>query len=170
MKKTNISVIIPTLGNPARVRTCINLILNNNGLNRLFKLEIVIIDNSSNNGVKRAISSLLGDWDINLIRPKKNLGIAESRNVGIRKAKYDLIIAIDSDIEVLPNTILSIINTFKRNKTFANFFAHPSHGTKKSLLVQILHEDGKLLWIYHILMGNHFSRILYLDPHPPPAC
>ena len=119
MKITNASVILPTYFNNNRVKRCISLILKSKGLDKKFKLEIVVIDDTPNNSVKKVISAFSDKVNIRYIKPKRNVGIAEARNIGVKNASYELIINIDTDIEVFENTLLSTINALKKHKTAA---------------------------------------------------
>ena len=119
MKITNASIILPTYANSIQVKKCINLILKSKGLNKKFEIEIVVIDDSPNNSVRKVVSTFSKKSDIKYIRPNENVGIAEARNIGVKNANHEIIINIDTDIEVLENTILLTINSLKMHKSAA---------------------------------------------------
>jgi len=119
MKKTNVSVILPTYQNSNRVKKCITLLLKSKGLNKLFGLELVVIDDTPDSSVKKVIDNFSDSIDVKYIKPKKNVGIAKARDIGIRNSKYGLIINLDSDIDIEKNTIILTINALKEHKTAA---------------------------------------------------
>jgi len=58
--------------------------------------EIIIVNDGSNDGTKEFLENL-GNEKVRAIHHKKNLGLSESRNTGIRNAKYDIIAFTDDD-------------------------------------------------------------------------
>ena len=67
--------------------------------------EVVVIDDGSTDGTTDFIKSYKGNLNLNSIINPKNLGRAKSRNIGITNSKNELIIFLDSDIEVKPDFV-----------------------------------------------------------------
>ena len=67
--------------------------------------EIIVVDDSSTDESINILKSNKYSEFITVILHSKNKGRSSTRNTGIQKAKGDIIIFIDCDIEVKPNFI-----------------------------------------------------------------
>jgi GT2 family glycosyltransferase/carbonic anhydrase/acetyltransferase-like protein (isoleucine patch superfamily) len=77
------------------------------------KVEIIIVDNGSRDD---SILNLRNDFpEINIIQTKKNLGFAGGNNVGFRIAKGEYIVLVNNDVEVTPNFLEPLVETFQLN-------------------------------------------------------
>ncbi|WP_144631415.1 glycosyltransferase family 2 protein [Priestia megaterium] len=84
-------------------------------------LEIVVVDQNSNDGTERAISQL-GNNNVKYIKLEKNLGVAGGRNVGVDHASYENMIFLDDDAHFTSLTALADIESIMNsnaNKIFA---------------------------------------------------
>lgn len=91
-----VSIIIPTFNNVALISKAINSVLEQTYTN----WELLIIDNSSNDGTKELVSKFQNQNPIRLIKfyeISNNGIIARSRNVGISNAHGEWIAFLDSD-------------------------------------------------------------------------
>ena len=88
----NISIIILNYNNMNCIFDCVNSLLNNS---RHYKYEIIVVDNGSKDG---SYEKLQKDYQgkIKLLRNSKN-GCSSGRNIGIRAAKNEYILMLDSD-------------------------------------------------------------------------
>lgn len=69
--------------------------------------EIIIVDNGSTDGSKKYIKDQkLRIKNLALIENKKNLGYAEGNNIGVKKAKGDLLLLLNNDT-IIENDFLS---------------------------------------------------------------
>ena len=82
----------------------------NNLIQSLLKIEypqfeIIIIDDNSSDGTKELLRKFhsLKKFPIRIILLKKSVGSAKARNIGIERAKYDIIALTDSDCIVSKN-------------------------------------------------------------------
>ncbi len=116
-KPTGISVVIPTYNRPGQVSRCIMLLQGSVGLGERFVLEVVVVDDSPSDRVKRRVERLASKGTPGIafkyIRPRKNAGIPHARNMGVKAASHGIIIATDSDIEVEKDTIINTLKTFE---------------------------------------------------------
>ncbi len=81
------------------------------------KFEIILIYDENDKKNLKFISKISKiDKRIKLIVNKKNLGVARSRNIGIRKSKYKYIAFIDSDDLWNKKKLDKQINFIKKNK------------------------------------------------------
>ncbi|MBU2415928.1 glycosyltransferase [Patescibacteria group bacterium] len=90
------------------------------------KFEIFIVDNnSSDNSVemikKKFPQAPLDEANyltgqLKLIANQKNLGFAAANNQALCKAKGDFILLLNPDMEVMPDTLINMVNWMKENK------------------------------------------------------
>jgi len=94
MKRKNplISVIIPTRNRFKLLKRSINSVLNQSYKN----IEVIVIDDASTDKTLGILKSIK-DKRVQLIRLKKHQGAAKARNVGLKKAKGELIAFNDDD-------------------------------------------------------------------------
>ena len=93
------SIIIPTYNNPIQVKRCIQSIINNFSVKKN-RYEIIVVDDASKNKNYKKIKKFIQNCNKNnlcLIRNKKNSGPAQSRNIGVKKAKFENLLFLDSD-------------------------------------------------------------------------
>ncbi|UCD02831.1 MAG: glycosyltransferase [Candidatus Aenigmatarchaeota archaeon] len=120
-KSVGISVVVPCYMKARQVQRCVNSLLASRGLGKNFSLEIVVVDDSPDSSVQNEIKSLSAiapkgvTYKYN--KPKRNAGIAESRNIGVSLSKNEIVIALDSDILAESDAVLEILNTFMRVRT-----------------------------------------------------
>lgn len=101
-----ISIIMPVYNSARTLETSLKAIYNSNYNN--FEL-IVVDDGSTDNSIKIAEK-----FPCRIIKKKQNTGAGDSRNIGAKSAKGEILIFIDSDCIVKPNTILQITESFKK--------------------------------------------------------
>ncbi|HMV03903.1 MAG TPA: glycosyltransferase family 2 protein [Chitinophagales bacterium] len=82
--------------------------------NDSFSYEIILVDNASS----ECDTNLFLDKfpDINLVISEINLGFAGGNNLGIKQASGDYILLLNSDTELIENSILLCLNYMKNNK------------------------------------------------------
>ena len=93
MKSVQVSVIVPVYNSELYIGRCIRSLLNQSINPENY--EIILINDGSSDNTKKAIEPFVGDLVI--IENKKNLGLPASLNKGIRKAKGQFIVRVDSD-------------------------------------------------------------------------
>jgi GT2 family glycosyltransferase len=79
------------------------------------ELEIIVVDNNSNDVTKDALR-LAGTEDprIHIIFNKRNSGYAGANNLGAEQAGSPFLLLLNSDTEVLPNTITRLLKQMER--------------------------------------------------------
>jgi GT2 family glycosyltransferase len=122
-KMKGASIVIPCYKRPGQVSRCLKLLLGSTGLDRQFKMEIILVDDSPDDKIKRLVKKLATKKpacvSFKYKKPSINAGIAAARNIGVSLASNEIIIATDSDIEVEKETVLETIRTFEKHKTGA---------------------------------------------------
>lgn len=92
-------------------------------------VEIIVVDDASTDGSQIYLKSQKPK--INLIENSKNLGFAKTANKGAKFAKGDLILFLNTDVEVNSNFINIVLNYFKNKSIFAVGLADLSHESNK---------------------------------------
>lgn len=108
-----VSLIIPVHNNMELLKKCLDSVVNSS----IKSLEIIVVDDGSTVDIRAQISD-----DIKYYRLDIQSGPAAARNLGASKAKGDILIFLDSDIVVEPDTISKIINRFVKNPEIAAVF------------------------------------------------
>lgn len=97
-----ITIIIPTYNREKVIKNAIKSVLNQSYQN----FEIVIVDDGSTDSTTQTITKVINqDSRIIYIKHPSNLGSQAARNTGIKSAKGDWITFLDSDDQLLPNSI-----------------------------------------------------------------
>jgi len=109
-KSEKVSVIIPLRNSEKTIGKTINSVLNQDYRN----FEIIIIDDCSSDRSLEMVKKISEKQrKIKIIRNKKNLGPAASRNKGIKISKGKIIFFTDSDCLVPKNWIKSLLKGYK---------------------------------------------------------
>lgn len=103
-----VSCIIPTKNRPDLVRRAIESVLAQTHRD----VEIIIVDDSTNDETQKLISSLGGS--VRYIKNEKSRGAPYSRNVGLSEAKGDAVTFLDDDDLWLPEKIERQLETLGR--------------------------------------------------------
>lgn len=104
MKEQLISIIIPTFNRMNTLPRAVESVLRQTYQN----FELIIVDDCSSDTTKEYIDSL-ADERVRYHRNEKNMGAAESRNIGVSLAKGEYIAFQDSDDEWLPNKLEDVL-------------------------------------------------------------
>ncbi len=75
--------------------------------------EIIIVNDGSSDGTKIYLDSLINNPKIKVIHNEKNLGLSLSRNIGIRKASYEVVAFTDDDCVVDKNWLKFLLKGFE---------------------------------------------------------
>jgi len=151
MKRLSVSIIIPTLNEEKYIEKTLKALKNQDFEG---KFEIIVADGmSKDNTVK--IAEKYAD---KIILVKKR-GIAAGRNEGARVAKGDVLIFVDADTVLLPNTISELVKAFKEKKVVGA--ACPIIPLSAKI------EDFFLYWGYNQYMK---ATLKTKRPHVPGIC
>lgn len=97
----SLSVIIPVYNVEQYLESCVNSVLNQTHLPD----EIVLVDDGSTDRSGMICDFFSEKSDIIHVIHKTNGGLSDARNTGIREAKSDYLLFLDSDDTILPDTI-----------------------------------------------------------------
>jgi len=108
MNMLELSIIIVSYNTKELLRNCINSIIRNT---HNVDYEIMVVDNASSDG---SVEMLRKEFpQVNIIANKENLGFAKANNQGIRVAKGENILLLNSDTIVLNNCLHKILEFIK---------------------------------------------------------
>lgn len=81
MSQLKVSIIVPTMNRKEDACACIDSILNSSYKN----IEIVVVDNNSNDGTFSVLKQKYSDYkNVLIIKSEKNLGAGGGRNLGAK--------------------------------------------------------------------------------------
>lgn len=109
--KLTTSIVIVNFNTAEITSNCIKSVLSFTSLN---EVEIIVVDNdSSDNSIE--LLTLFGD-NIKLIRNSKNLGFSGGNNVGIRVAKGEYILLLNSDTLIHDDIVSKLSDFLQKNR------------------------------------------------------
>jgi len=105
------SVVVAAYNAHKTLEKCLNAIFDSS-----FKgFEVIVVDDASYD----ATAQIAKKYPVILVSLKDNVGAASARNLGAQKAKYDILVFIDSDVTILKETLEKIVMTFESRKDVA---------------------------------------------------
>jgi glycosyltransferase involved in cell wall biosynthesis len=113
-KQIEATIILPTHNRLPVLKSCLSSLSNQTTRN----FEIVLIDDCSTDGTKEYIKKA-GLPNLRYFRLENQKGPYYARNLGIRKAKGEIIIFIDSDVIVFPDFVQDHISIHKKREDLA---------------------------------------------------
>ena len=121
MKTVDLSIIVISYNTKQITKDCLESIiksLKNSSIN----YEIIVIDNISNDDSLEMLRKYSNKYsNIELIENKENVGFGRANNQGVKLAKSDYILFLNSDIIVLEDAIEKLYNFYKQNENTINF-------------------------------------------------
>ncbi|MEC5423319.1 glycosyltransferase [Virgibacillus sp. C22-A2] len=129
-----VSVIIPAYNEEDVIGRTIESILKSNYPN----VEVIVIDDGSKDQTSLVVSRKYDANNKVFLFHKNNGGKASAINLGVRKAKGDIFIAIDADTIVSPDSISMLIRHFS-DKNIAAVSGNVRVGNKRNLLTSWQH-------------------------------
>jgi GT2 family glycosyltransferase len=109
-----VSVVIPVYNQVALLDRCLASLTTQVGV----EVEAIVVDDASPEDPSEVVRSH-ADLRINFQRCERNQGYAEANNRGLREAKGEFILFLNSDTELAPDTLARLV---------AYFEAHPEAG------------------------------------------
>lgn len=178
IENPEISVIIPTFNRGNLIENSIKSVLNQT----FNKIEILIIDDGSNDNTKDIIKNI-DDKRIKYLKLRKNKGACNARNVGIKKAKGEYIAFQDSDDLFYPykleKQLKNLINKnssldFCKIKIFYKdvyYYIIPGNSTEKRIINGSIFEElishGNFISTQAILAKKDILQKYMFDPILP---
>jgi GT2 family glycosyltransferase len=108
--KPTISIIIPTWNTSKITLRCVNTIQKYLPSNYA---QIIVVDNGSSDDTENVFSKLN---KLTYVRNKSNLGFSKANNIGAKLVKAKNILFLNSDMELIDDTLVDMINYFVSKK------------------------------------------------------
>jgi N-acetylglucosaminyl-diphospho-decaprenol L-rhamnosyltransferase len=74
--------------------------------------QIIVVDNGSEENISRVLSGKFSRVEV--IRSERNLGFAAGNNLGLRRAKGDFVILMNSDVIAQPETLGALVASLQK--------------------------------------------------------
>lgn len=103
-RKASVSAVIVSWNAKDYLKKCLDSLAANGGRR---PLEIIVVDNDSSDGSPKLVEDHFPH--VRLIRSGCNLGFAKANNIGLAASNGDILLLINSDVEVLPGCIDDLI-------------------------------------------------------------
>jgi GT2 family glycosyltransferase len=108
--------------------------------------EIIVVDNGSADGSAEFVRNTFPD--VKLLALDRNLGFGGGSNAGFRAAKNDIVVLLNSDMQVSPDFLPPLLEGFRDERVFAVscqiFFRDPAKPREETGLTQGWWQDGGL--------------------------
>lgn len=146
----NVSVIIPAYNREKTIKRTILSVLNQT----VPPIEIIVVDDYSADSTVEIVKEICRtNKCISLLQMKRNCGAQAARNYGIKKAKGEWIILLDSDDELLEHSVECYIKAVKENPGYDIYYGDYYDN-----------KNGKIKYINCRMRGRngcYFENILY---------
>lgn len=169
-----ISIIIPTWNTSDITKKCVETI------NKyLPSAEIIVVDNGSTDDTVKKIEKLkyslkIENCKLKIIANNSNLGFAKANNIGLKKATSDYVVFMNSDIELIDKSLLSMVEHLKNNPNIGligPMFLYPDMSPQPSVFPpQTCLNAFKEFWLGHkssyskyIPKGNTPTKVSYIS-------
>jgi cellulose synthase/poly-beta-1,6-N-acetylglucosamine synthase-like glycosyltransferase/peptidoglycan/xylan/chitin deacetylase (PgdA/CDA1 family) len=106
-----VSVLIPARNEENSIRKTVSSVLASDYLN----FEVIVIDNGSIDDTSKKLKEFKGITNFKLVRENK-AGKYAAINTGIKSSKGEIIVVIDADTQLLPDTLRKLVGPFNRSK------------------------------------------------------
>lgn len=103
-----ISIIIPTWNTADITKKCVQTI------NRFLPTaEIIVVDNGSKDNTVEVVTKIK---NVKIIKNGTNLGFSKANNIGLKSSTSDYVVFMNSDMELIDNSLIEMIDYLKNNK------------------------------------------------------
>ncbi len=115
---TKVSVVIPTYNEEKTIRDCLTSLAKQN----YKEVEIIVIDDGSTDRTVASVLQInqLTNQSINLLR-QKHQGAGAARNLGVKHAKGEILVFVDSDMTFHKDFIKNLVRPIIDAKTIGTF-------------------------------------------------
>lgn len=116
----NFSIIIPVYNASATLDECLKSIVDQT----FHDYEVLLIDDGSSDDSAAICSKYVEKFDFFSYRYQENAGVSAARNLGIKLAKNDLVVFVDSDDCVQPNFLESLVCSVRKCSSHNSIVIH----------------------------------------------
>ncbi len=122
MAKPDLSIIVVSYNTKKITKDCVNSIKKSLS-GSPFKVELIVVDNASSDGSVELLGkeSSTRNLIVRIIPNKENVGFGRANNQGVKEAKGEYILLLNSDIVVQDTAIDKLLEYFKANEHRIHF-------------------------------------------------
>ncbi|MFP4082059.1 MAG: glycosyltransferase [Candidatus Aminicenantes bacterium] len=143
MKDPLLSVIIPVHNGSQTLGRCLEGLFRSS----YARFECIVVDDHSTDSTVRVAES----FDTKVIRMERKQGAAHARNRGAEASRGDILLFVDADVEVYPDSMEKVVKAFERNPHISAFFGsyddHPGSqnffSQYKNLFHHYIHQTSR---------------------------
>lgn len=106
-----ISVVIPVYNRKNKIRDAVKCVLDQTHTD----FELILVDDGSTDGSSEICDELAANDERIKVVHQKNAGVSQARNTGLRNAKGEWLIFMDSDDKVKPDMHEKLLRTAQKN-------------------------------------------------------
>lgn len=168
-KNILVSVVVPVFNGEKYIKTCIDSLLHQNYEN----IEIIIVNDGSTDNTNQIIHSNYEKSKKIVIVDKKNSGVSDSRNIGIKIAKGKYITFVDADDTVEPEFVKYLYNLITENKSQVGLTRFPNKiideyesvqlPAKKDSIENISGNQAAKEMLYYKIVISSWNKMYDLD-------
>jgi GT2 family glycosyltransferase len=137
-----VSVVIPAFDNAAGLSECLRALVSSSGP----ESEIIVVDDASTDETP-AVAEQFG---VRLLRLERNSGPGAARNFGARHAAGDVVLFVDSDVVVGPDTVARVARVLEERPEITAVFGSYDSAPRarglvsqfRNLLHHFVHQQG----------------------------
>lgn len=149
-----ISVIVPVYNVEKYLKRCLDSIVDQTYKN----LEIIIVNDQTKDNSEEIINTYLSDNRIVYIKNIENVGLSESRNNALKIATGEYILFVDSDDEIIPNTVETLVRELSENKYDFMLFNTSIIGEDDEMLKEVhIEYNPELTDRENMILGPQYS-------------
>ncbi len=100
-----VSVVVPVFKGGETLKDCLDSVFSSSYKH----FEVIVVDDCSMDDT----ADIAQKYDCQIIKLQKNKGVANARNVGVEYAKSDLIVFVDADVMIYPDTLKEMVEKYK---------------------------------------------------------
>ena len=136
-----VSVVIPAYESASSLGECLGALLGGGAD------EIIVVDDASTDGTGEVASG----FGVRVVRLERNSGAGAARNRGAREATGDVLLFVDSDVVVAPDTVARVTRTLEERPDVAAVFGSYDAAPRapglvsqfRNLLHHFVHQEGE---------------------------
>ena len=145
MNELKVSIVIPCYNVDKYIEECLNSVLNQTYSN----LEVVVIDDGSNDGTRRILEEYQNRYRNIKLLIQKNKGSGSARNAGVRVCSGDYLLFVDADDYIQNDTIETLVNAVSGKEIEIAYYG-----------IKCFLDDGKEAKMFEYTPLNDFYRII----------
>ncbi|MFA6427535.1 MAG: glycosyltransferase [Candidatus Magasanikbacteria bacterium] len=109
-----VSIIVTSYNYGVYIERCLRSLLNQNFDSS--KYEVIVVDDASTDNTSEIVKRYMQKYsNLRMVQNKKNVGVAESSNIGIREAYGQFVVRVDADDYVSSLFILFLVEYLEAN-------------------------------------------------------